>query len=177
MRVAMEIRNAHLFAASRVYDGIAIHLGPTRYEIAIYQAAADFPFYLVDCPPIFDRQGLDGEAGVDVPDNHIRFAVFASAVIVPTTGSTIRPGPTLPRSPFRPTLRSPGAAASELCTSRRPFGQGGDVSHSPVSRERRRKHDRHCGHSGAVSRRGPMIENDRKSSCVRPGGASPNQNN
>jgi starch synthase len=65
----------------RVYDGIAINLGPTRYDIAIYQAPADFPFYLVDCPPLFDRKGLYGEAGIDFPDNHIRFAVFARAAL------------------------------------------------------------------------------------------------
>ena len=65
----------------RVYDGIAIYLGLTRYEVAIYQALADFPYYLVDCPPLFDRKGLYGEAGMDYPDNHIRFAVFARAAL------------------------------------------------------------------------------------------------
>jgi starch synthase len=67
--------------ARRVYDGIAIFLGPTRYDIAIYQAPADFAFYLVDCPPLFDRKGLYGESGMDYPDNHIRFAVFARAAL------------------------------------------------------------------------------------------------
>jgi starch synthase len=65
----------------RVYDGIAIYLGLTRYDVAIYQALADFPYYLVDCPPLFDRKGLYGEAGMDYPDNHIRFAVFARAAL------------------------------------------------------------------------------------------------
>jgi starch synthase len=67
--------------ARRVYDGIAIHLGPVRHDVAIYQAPADFPFYLVDCPPLFDRKGLYGESGMDYPDNHIRFAVFARAAL------------------------------------------------------------------------------------------------
>lgn len=65
----------------RVYDGIAVYLGTTRYDIAIYQAPADFPYYLVDCPPLFDRKGLYGESGMDYPDNHIRFAVFARAAL------------------------------------------------------------------------------------------------
>ncbi len=65
----------------RVYDGIAIYLGLARHEVAIYQAPADFPFYLVDCPPLFDRKGLYGEAGLDYVDNHIRFAVFARAAL------------------------------------------------------------------------------------------------
>jgi starch synthase len=67
--------------ARRVYDGIAIYLGLARYEIAIYQAPAEFPYYLVDCPPLFDRKGLYGESGMDYPDNHIRFAVFARAAL------------------------------------------------------------------------------------------------
>jgi starch synthase len=67
--------------ARRVYDGIAVYLGPTRYDIAIYQATAEFPYYLVDCPPLFDRKGFYGELGMDYPDNHIRFAVFARAAL------------------------------------------------------------------------------------------------
>ena len=65
----------------RVYDGIAIHLGLARHDVAIYQAPAEFPFYLVDCPLLFDRKGLYGESGMDYPDNHIRFAVFARAAL------------------------------------------------------------------------------------------------
>ena len=65
----------------RVYDGIAVYLGKIRHDIAIYQATADFPYYLVDCPPLFDRKGLYGESGMDYVDNHIRFAVFARAAL------------------------------------------------------------------------------------------------
>ncbi len=65
----------------RVYDGIAIYLGTARFDIAIYQAIADFPFFLVDCPALFDRKGLYGESGLDYVDNHIRFAVFARAAL------------------------------------------------------------------------------------------------
>ena len=65
----------------RVYDGLSIYLGPARHQVAIYQAPAEFPFYLVDCPPLFDRKGLYGESGMDYPDNHIRFAVFARAAL------------------------------------------------------------------------------------------------
>jgi starch synthase len=70
-----------LKGARRVYDGIAVYLGPARYDLAIYQAPAEFPFYLVDCPPLYDRKGLYGESGMDYPDNHIRFAVFARAAL------------------------------------------------------------------------------------------------
>ncbi len=65
----------------RVFDSLPVYLGPVRYDTAIYQAAEEFPLYLVDCPPLFDRKGFYGETGVDYPDNHIRFAVFARAAL------------------------------------------------------------------------------------------------
>src|SRR6185437_15428697 len=34
-----------------------------------------------DCPPLYDRAGLYGEAGVDYPDNPTRFAVLARAAL------------------------------------------------------------------------------------------------
>ena len=70
-----------LKGARRVYDSLPIHLGPTRYDASVYQAAEEFPLYLLDCPPLYDRKGLYGEAGADYPDNHIRFAVFARAAL------------------------------------------------------------------------------------------------
>jgi len=68
-----------LKGARRVYDPLSIYLGLARYEASLYQADAEYPFYLLDCPPLYDRKGFYGEAGVDYPDNHIRFAVFARA--------------------------------------------------------------------------------------------------
>ncbi len=70
-----------LKGARRVYDSLPVYLGRARFDTAIYQAAEAFPFYLVDCPPLYDRKGLYGESGVDYPDNHIRFAVFARAAL------------------------------------------------------------------------------------------------
>ncbi len=65
----------------RVYDHLPVYLGPAGFDIAIYQAPAEYPLYLVECPRLFDRPGLYGEAGVDYPDNHVRFAVFARAAL------------------------------------------------------------------------------------------------
>jgi starch synthase len=70
-----------LKTARRVYDSLPIYLGLDRYDTSVYQAPAEFPFYLLDCPPLYDRPGLYGEAGVDYPDNHIRFAVLARAAL------------------------------------------------------------------------------------------------
>jgi starch synthase len=65
----------------RAFDNLPVHLGPTLYPVSVYQAPAEFPLYLVDCPPLFDRPGFYGENGLDYPDNHIRFAVFARAAL------------------------------------------------------------------------------------------------
>jgi starch synthase len=70
-----------LRGARRVYDRLQVYLGPNPYSVSIYQAPAEYPLYLVDCPPLFDRKGLYGESGVDYPDNHIRFAVFCRAAL------------------------------------------------------------------------------------------------
>src|SRR5262245_17471096 len=65
----------------RVFDFLPVHLGFDRYDTSVYQAPAAFPFYLVDCPSLYERKGFYGEAGIDFPDNHIRYAVFARAAI------------------------------------------------------------------------------------------------
>jgi len=70
-----------LKTARRVYDNLPVFLGPARFDVSIYQAPAEFPFFLVDCPPLYGRKGFYGESGLDYPDNHIRFAVFARAAI------------------------------------------------------------------------------------------------
>ena len=70
-----------LTSARRVYDNLPVFLGPNRHDTTIYQAPAEFPLYLVDCPPLFDRTGFYGSGGMDYADNHIRFAVFARAAL------------------------------------------------------------------------------------------------
>jgi len=70
-----------LKTARRVWDRLYVHFGPAMYETTIYQAPATCPVYLVDCPELFDRKGFYGESGLDYPDNHIRFAVFARAAL------------------------------------------------------------------------------------------------
>ena len=74
-------RSIDLKSARRVWDNLAVYLGPASYPVSIYQAPAEYPVYLVDCPPLFDREGFYGESGTDYPDNHIRFAVFCRAAL------------------------------------------------------------------------------------------------
>jgi starch synthase len=70
-----------LRGARRIYDRLPVFLGPNSFNVSIYQAPAEYPLYLVDCPPLFYRKGFYGESGVDYPDNHIRFAVFCRAAL------------------------------------------------------------------------------------------------
>jgi starch synthase len=73
---SIDLKKAH-----RVWDHLPVHFGPVSFPVSIYQAAAGYPVYLVDCPPLYDRKGLYGESGMDYPDNHIRFAVFCRAAL------------------------------------------------------------------------------------------------
>jgi starch synthase len=70
-----------LRGSKRVYDRLQVYLGPAAYTVSIFRAPAEYPLFLVDCPPLFDRKGFYGEAGADYPDNHIRFAVFCRAAL------------------------------------------------------------------------------------------------
>jgi starch synthase len=71
-----------LGGARRVFDTLPIWFGPNRWDASVYLAVVGgVPFYLVDCPPLYDRPGLYGEAGEEYPDNHIRFAVLCRAAL------------------------------------------------------------------------------------------------
>ncbi len=65
----------------RVYDHLPVFLGGTRYDTAIYTTPQEYTLYLVDCPELYDRDGLYGENGKDYADNHIRFAVLVRAAL------------------------------------------------------------------------------------------------
>jgi starch synthase len=73
---SIDLRNAR-----RVWENLAVHLGPASFPITIYQAPAEYPAYLVDCPPLFERKGYYGDSAIDFADNHVRFAVFARAAL------------------------------------------------------------------------------------------------
>jgi len=58
-------------------------LAGTTFEGAVREGRtpAGVPVYFVECPALFDREGLYGEGGRDYPDNLTRFAFFSLAVI------------------------------------------------------------------------------------------------
>lgn len=70
-----------LKAARRVYDALPVWLGAARYDASLYLIHEQVPFYFLDCPPLYDRDGYYGSAGVDYPDNDVRFAVLCRAAI------------------------------------------------------------------------------------------------
>jgi starch synthase len=75
-----------------VYQDLRVWLGLASYTANVYRATErDVPYYLVDCPPLYDRDGLYGDpSGSDYEDNHIRFAVLSRVAL------------TLVRDVFRP---------------------------------------------------------------------------
>jgi len=61
---------------------LPIRVGPNGFQIAIQETVRQGVRYLfVDCPRLYDRAGIYGEAGIDYPDNHIRFAALSQAAI------------------------------------------------------------------------------------------------
>jgi starch synthase len=67
--------------ARRVWDHLPVWLGANQFDTSVWLADLPTPFYLIDCPALFDRPGFYGEDGADYPDNHIRFAVFSKAAL------------------------------------------------------------------------------------------------
>ena len=63
------------------YRSLWVPIGP-GYLVDIYQTAErDVPFYFVDCPALFDRDGIYGAGGGDFADNHLRFAALSMAAV------------------------------------------------------------------------------------------------
>lgn len=67
---------------NEVFRDLRISVGPNRFTVDLFETVErGVRFFLVACPPMFDRPGLYGSGGQDFPDNHIRFAVFSQAVL------------------------------------------------------------------------------------------------
>ncbi len=75
-------RGVPLENARRVYDDLRVWFGPDCYTCTLYLAVErGVPYYLADCPALYDREGLYGDATGDFPDNHIRFAVLSRVAL------------------------------------------------------------------------------------------------
>src|SRR6266700_7579942 len=65
----------------RMFDHLPIWLGGVSYSTSVYQIGESAPHYFLDCPELYDREGLYGNARGDFPDNHIRFGVLSRAAL------------------------------------------------------------------------------------------------
>ena len=75
-------RDAKIEGARRVAEGIPVWLGLRNYPVHIRSVVErGVPFYFVECPPMFDRDGIYFDAAGDFPDNHLRFAVLSRAAL------------------------------------------------------------------------------------------------
>lgn len=74
-------RGVPLDGARRVFDDMRIWLGQSCYPASVLLLEAAVPYLLVDCPPLYDREGIYGANGQDWPDNHIRFAALVRAAL------------------------------------------------------------------------------------------------
>jgi starch synthase len=75
-------RGIRLDGARRVFNGLRFWLGANAFPVDIYRLDHQgVPFFLVDSPALFDRDGIYGDGKDDYPDNHIRFTVFSHAVL------------------------------------------------------------------------------------------------
>lgn len=74
-------RAVDLASARRIYDSLPVWLSGVMHQASLYQADAATPFYFLEAPSLYDRDGFYGDAEGDYPDNAVRFAVFARAAL------------------------------------------------------------------------------------------------
>lgn len=68
--------------ARRIYNDLPVWMGGGRYPVSVFLThSGGVPYYLLDCPQLYDRDGLYGEDNLDYPDNHVRFAVLSMGAI------------------------------------------------------------------------------------------------
>ncbi len=67
----------------RIYDDLRVWLGTgVWYRAAVYRAVAgEVSYYFIDCPLLYDRDGIYGDAAGDFPDNYLRFAALCQAAL------------------------------------------------------------------------------------------------
>jgi starch synthase len=75
-------RNAQVTAAQRIRTDLSLPVGPRRFSVAIDESVHNgVRYFLVDCPPLYDRAGVYNERGYDYLDNDIRFALLSQAAL------------------------------------------------------------------------------------------------
>ena len=69
-------RSVRKFPMRRIYDHLPVNLGPFHFDTAIYESETDPNFLFVDCPALFDRDGIYSDGAADYPDNDLRFGLL-----------------------------------------------------------------------------------------------------
>jgi starch synthase len=73
-------RAVHAHDGHRIYDDLPVWLNLRRYQCSIFQAFdRGVPYYFLDCPELYDRDGLYADRSGDFADNHIRYAILPLA--------------------------------------------------------------------------------------------------
>jgi starch synthase len=68
-------------APREAYRDLFVPIGP-GYLVNILETAQNgVTYYFVQCPALYDRDGIYGSGPADFPDNHLRFAVLSLAAI------------------------------------------------------------------------------------------------
>jgi starch synthase len=74
-------QNSYSNPPREAYRNLWIPIG-SGYTATLYETLErNVTFYFIDCPPLFDRDGIYGTAAGDFPDNHLRFAALSMAAI------------------------------------------------------------------------------------------------
>jgi starch synthase len=73
--------NRYSQSPREVYRDLFIPIG-TGYRVNILETVQrGVSYYFVQCPALYDRDGIYGSGAADFPDNHLRFAVLSLAAI------------------------------------------------------------------------------------------------
>ena len=73
---------AQVEGCERIWQRMTLWVGSHIYNVAIDQLIRDNVRYLfVDCPPLYDRDGVYNINSVDFRDNHLRFALLNQAAL------------------------------------------------------------------------------------------------
>lgn len=67
---------------TEVWRNLQVPIGPHVFQADIFRAdRCGVAFYFVDCPPLFGRHGIYGDARGDFADNHLRYGVLCLAAL------------------------------------------------------------------------------------------------